>query len=1192
MRWEQLKEKVERLSKGVFEYETPDILLSEEEINITVETGKIYSGSFTIKNNKNTPMKGILYSSSELFRLEQNSFMDRENEIHYRFFGDQMNPLEAVKGEICIVSDCGEILLPFIVNIEVPYLRSSIGKIKDLFNFANLAKSDTAEALKLFKSKEFKQILLYHDTKYLLLYQNIIKSRSGSQALEEFLIAIRKKLQINISVDKKVLTFDLDQESMMDKVTLLKDNWGYAEIRISTDVPFLIPEHKIIWSDNFIGNTCPLEFVIDPAFMHLGNNYGKIFINTAHETIAIEVTCHCNKPDLPIHNSLKKSNRYRIKLTENYLKFRTNRLTIEEYVKEANVLLEQLLNQDSKNQHLYQLMQIHVLMISGDETKAEHLLKDFGEAYEKVKETDVLLYCGYLYLFALLRKDETSIQAALQKIRGFYDESNKDWKLFWFLLYTDKRYDTNKVIKLAEIKELYKNGCRSPILYYEAAYIFNEEPSLLHELQEFELQVLHWSIKNDFILEETAMQYTYLAGKRKYFSRSVHHSLCRIYDKYPDREILTVICSHLIKGHQRSSLYFRWYQDGVKEQLRITELYEYYMYSLTENADTILPQQILLYFIYNSSLNDRKKSYLYAYIVKNKEKLPEIYRSYWKRIEQFALKQLEAHNINGNLALLYEEFISQQGLTSETATQLPYVMFKQEIICHNPNMKGVCVVHKEMNEEVYTPIADGTALIDIYTEDAEIFLIDQYENRFTATAEYTLNKLIQWEYYIETCYELGVDHPKILLNLSEKVQTYLKYDDRSIAIRKDILVIQGLNESYYNKINLDLIHYYYENFEGESLESYLSKINLHGLSKGDRDKVVEFFIIRDMYDKALEALTEFGFEGIAIKWLVKLCTNLLGHQNEEEPKNDFIVSLAYHIFKAGKYNEGILKYLVKHFFGTTGEMYELWQAAAGFKMGTADLEERLLGQMLFAESYITDSLGVFIRYYKRGTNHKLIKAFLSYNAYKYLIMDRIIQPELFHIMKRELAYEENEVCTLALLKKLSTEDSFEKDEIEFIDYQLHKLIRKGLILPFYKKFQSILTLPAGINDKVYVEYITNPIRKVTIHYRLEGKSSSEDFISEEMKDVYLGIHVKEFILFYNESIQYYITEEDETGQVSITESVNVKLDNSMKLEEDTRYDHINFMLTALEVQDDKTLMESLDNYYKKQYIASKVFKLL
>ena len=95
-----------------------------------------------------------------------------------------------------------------------------------------------------------------------------------------------------------------------------------------------------------------------------------------------------------------------------------------------------------------------------------------------------------------------------------------------------------------------------------------------------------------------------------------------------------------------------------------------------------------------------------------------------------------------------------------------------------------------------------------------------------------------------------------------------------------------------------------------------------------------------------------------------------------------------------------------------------------------------------------------------------------------------------------------------------------------------------------------------------------------------------------MKNVYLGIHVKEFILFYNENVQYYITEEEEEGQLAITESVNVQLDHNMKLEEDTRYNQLNFMLTALDVQDDKTLMESISNYYKLNYVTDKLFLLL
>lgn len=1185
-----MKEKVERLAKGIFDFETPEILLSEEELVITVDAGKNYSGSFTIKNNKNTPVKGVLYSSNELLRLEQNSFTERENEIRYTFIGENMNPQESVKGEICIVSDCGEILLPFTVNIEAPYLNSSIGIIKDLFHFTNLARTDTAEAIKLFKSPEFKGILVHQDVKYMFLYQNLMKSRSTSQAMEEFLITIRKKIPVNITVDKTALHYEIDDESLMDKIILTKDNWGYAKINVTTDAPFLVPEHKIIWTDNFVGNTYPLEFVLDQSAMRPGNNFGRIYLTTPYETIRVEISCHKNRGDKENTIEYKKIKQYRFKITENYLKFRMNRIPLLEYVSKTESLLEQLIGLDIQNQDYYQLLRIHLFIISEACDKAEESLHNLAQVAGSENQADILLRCGYLYLKALFNKDEISILESLYIIRGYYESGSHNWRTLWFLLYMDHKYDINKGLKLEEIKEQYGKGCRSPIMYFEAASIYNEEPSLLHELQEFELQVLNWSIKKDFITEEVAMQYAYLAGKRKFFSRMVHDCLARLYLKYKNKEILTAICSHLIKGHQVSRKYFEWYKEGVEEQLRITELYEYYMYTVSERPDTVLPQQILLYFIYNSTLNDRKKAYLYAYVVKHKESQPEMYHSYLKRMEQFAYKQLLAHNINSNLALLYEEIFLAGNITPEVAKELPYIMFKHEIICNNPNMKGIIVVHKELEEEVFTPFSNGTAYVDIFTESARIFLVDNWDNRYATTVEYVINKLMNTEYYINACYEAKVNHPGIFLNLAEKVQAYQKFDPKSVDIRKQMLDIPGLSKDYYNKVILDLIYYYYDNFEGELLENYLHKIDVANLSKNDRDKVIELFIIRDLNDKALEALTEFGFQGISVKRLMKLCTVLLQRDNKEE-YNVLLGNLAYYIFKEGKYNQEILGYLVKNYFGTTAEMYQLWVAATGFEMDTTELEERLLGQMLFAQSYITNSLSVFLNYYKKGTNHKLIRAFLSYNAYKYLVMDRVVQPELFSIMKQELTYEENEVCMLALLKRLSQEDYLNEEEKEFVDFNLHKMMQKGIVLPFFKRFQDFIALPSRINDRIFVEYITNPSNKVKIHYRLEGQES-DDFISEDMKNVYMGIHVKEFILFYNENLQYYITEEDSEGQVSVTESINVQLHNCTKLDEDTRYNHLNFMLMALEVQDDKTLLENLSNYYKVKYVTGKAFHLL
>jgi hypothetical protein len=1184
----QLKEKVERLAKCVFEYEKPDILLSEEEIVISVDAGRTYTGNFTIKNTRNTSFKGVLYSSYPLFYLKQDSFIGAENQISYEFLGDYGKPGEVIKGNICIVSECGEIQLPFTITIEAPYLNSSLGKVRDLFNFTNLAKSDWAEAIKLLKTREFSQVITYHDVKYQLLHHGLIRGRSASQALEEFLVTIRKKLHVNFIVDKNVLNYNIGSDNIMDKVTLMKDNWGYAEIRVTTDVPFITLDHKIIWSDYFVGNTYPLEFVLNPEFMRPGINYGRIYLTTVHDTMIVEVTCKCNKGQKEKNEDYKKYRKYAYTVIDNYLNFRLNKLSLEEYVTQTSPALQDLMTAADKD--FYQLIYLHLLIVSGKEAEAGTQLEELQAKAEVWKFTALIKYCGYLYLKAMHTKEDAAIEEALHAARESYDQTS-DWRLLWILFYIDKKYEHNKALKLAEIKQQFERGCKSPILYYEAVTAISEEPALLHELSAFEIQILNWGTKNNCIKEETAILFTYMAGRRKNYHNLIYNCLVRLYKDFQMKDMLSAICSLLIKGHKRNTRYFKWFCLGVEEQLRITELYEYYMYTLDEMGDVVLPQPILLYFIYNSNLSDRKKAFLYAYIIKNKEKLSTIYQNYYKRMEQFACRLLKEHAINPNLALLYEEIITKQGMTAEVAAELPYVMFKYEIGCNNPLIKGVCVVHKEMEEEVYVPLTGGCAQVDIYTGNAEILLIDTMDNRYSTTVDYTLNKLMPWEYYGESCFTHGAVHPMLLLNLSDKAEVYQKFDEQSVEIRNLLLQVKGLTKAFYSKILLDLIQYYYDNFQGERLQPYLQKIDLKELKKDDRNKLIEILIIRDNYETAKEAAWEFGYDGVATKRLIKLCSYLL-QESQEEVEDKYLAKLAFYIFKEGKYNDEILQYLVENFNGATEDMYRLWEAANGFELNTAALEERLLGQILFAESYLKKGIDVFLKYYKRGTNHKLIRSFLCYYAYRYVVMDRVLKPELFDIMKKELVYEDNDVCMLALLKEFSTQKQFTDNEIELIDYNLHKFVERGIVLPFFKRFQDVLSLSPGINDRFYIEYISNPANKVTIHYRLQDKKSTNEFITEEMKDVYLGIYVKDFILFCNESIQYYISEEDSQGQTTITESVNVQLGQDMELEEDTRYNQLNFMLTALEMQDDKTLSECIKNYYMQQSVIKDLFKPL
>lgn len=1178
-----MKEKIERFSKGDFDYQLPFIYLSEGSIDITVESGKTYEGSFSISNSASQNMRGILRSSHRLLTFKESKFVSTVNNIQYQFDGSNLKAGETITGVISIITDCGEQTLDFNVVIEAPYFMSPLGKIKDLFQFANLARMDWSEAKKIFRSEGFEGVFLKTEEKYQTIYRNLCKSISTSQALEEFLIAIHKKSKVELNIDKVNLEYQLFQDSMMDKLILTKNQWGYVEIKVSTDAEFIQFEQKFIWGDFFLGNTHPVSFVIDPKKMRYGNNYGRIWIKTIHETITVEIKCTRLRELEEEESLVRLSYKSFYKLGRNYLDYKFNNINHEKYISDSRRLITSMV--EDPEDFTKGLLLTYIEIISGSYKKAEALLEKFTQKEVLLKRSSVLLYCGYLYLRTLIYKDEIITDEAGEIIRAYYEKGYPDWRLLWFLLNIDKHYKGNRSLKLTHIRDQFEAGCYSPILYYEAALIYNEEPYLLNEINSFETQVLNFSIKNSLATLDVAMQYTYLVNRKKHYHDMLFKGLVMLYKQYPQIEILSAICSTLIKGIKRSREYHRWYRMGVEVQLPITELYEYFMYSNDETDMELLPQPVLLYFIYNSNLNERKKAYLYANIIINKDKIEPIYRSYMRKMEVFAIKQLEAHNINHNLSVLYHEFFSGENIDSNLGYSLPYVMYRYEISCDNPNITSVAVIHDEWDEEESAQFVDGKALIDIYTDHAKIFLLDTIGNRYLKSMDYRKVALMNPEYYESSCIEYS-DHPKLLLHLFNRYQNYRIISEKSVSVRMRILSLDGLHEPYYYDCLEDLVQYYYENYDDEKLEYYLRLIDIHKARPEKRIKLLEYMVKRGLYSKIRDAITTFGYEDISINLLVKYCSSWL--DNNGDNKQEFMLDLCNYVFSKHKYDDAILKYLIRYYHGSTKEMFEIWKAARKFEINTRKMEKRLLVQMLFTEGYVQGSFLIFSEYYKNVTSRLIVRAFLSFYAYKYVIHGWVINKELFPIMRRELNYEENDLCLIAWLKYNSNNNALSENDKSFIEYQIYRLVKKGIILSFFADYSERIKLPEQIVDKSFVEYKTDPRKQVFVHYRLLSNTSSEEFITEKMPNMLMGIHLKEFVLFYHEILQYYITEEY-GDDVLVTESLQLHHDAS-PTESESRYNQINLMLMTKEMNDDVTLLELMEQYVRTDYLIEQCFQ--
>ena len=78
-----MKRRIEELMNGIYEYKTPDLLFSCDEIRAVVKPGEKFFGSFTIKNKEQKRIRGFLYSSDARVACEPREFSGIEPKLSF-----------------------------------------------------------------------------------------------------------------------------------------------------------------------------------------------------------------------------------------------------------------------------------------------------------------------------------------------------------------------------------------------------------------------------------------------------------------------------------------------------------------------------------------------------------------------------------------------------------------------------------------------------------------------------------------------------------------------------------------------------------------------------------------------------------------------------------------------------------------------------------------------------------------------------------------------------------------------------------------------------------------------------------------------------------------------------------------------------------------------------------------------------
>ena len=102
-------------------------------------------------------------------------------------------------------------------------------------------------------------------------------------------------------------------------------------------------------------------------------------------------------------------------------------------------------------------------------------------------------------------------------------------------------------------------------------------------------------------------------------------------------------------------------------ELKLNNLYEYYMMATTEQKRRLLPEQVLLYFLYHDTLSNSQRAVLYKNIICYGEPKTEIYEKYIGKIEKYTVDSLLQRRMSPEHAYLYENVLYPNIFTKEMA---------------------------------------------------------------------------------------------------------------------------------------------------------------------------------------------------------------------------------------------------------------------------------------------------------------------------------------------------------------------------------------------------------------------------------------------------------------------------------------------------------------------------------------------
>ncbi len=1176
-----MRKRIYRISEDKFDDLKPNIVFEREELEETCYLGQVFKGTLSFTSDNDVAARGLIYCDNPYVTLSSSHFDGVNVSIEYTVKDISCKLGEQLKGSFTIITVGLEKKIPFTITYIKKPLNTSTGIVNTLQEFADFAQSRFSEAVALFYSKAFADWLIDFDEHTRLLYRGFKSNAISSHNLDEFLVACGLKKAMSFDLEERVDTYYGLTGNIRGEVEITRSSWGFIDIAVSSDADFVSVEKDHITSDFFLGSVFSMNYYIHSEKMHAGKNYAKISFDFRcfHKEITIIATA--TPEGLVLEHPIHEKRKLIFNLCKLYEDFRLKAIPVGTWAKESLSLLDQL-SDNALDENSILLFRALIYITNKQNQEALWIITDLKRTIADKKGTQ---WAFLLYLCTLIEREESYVDRITDDIEMIFSKNPDQVILFWILLFLRKDYLTNPTAKLRDIKKWVAAGHKSPFLYIEAYYIYLQDPYFITEFDDFTLTILNWAKKRDALTKDIALQMVHVLEGEKTYNPKAFSLLTACYQIYHEEELLSSMVTYFLKASKVYPCFMNYYEAAIASNLKVAGLFEAYVNSLPLGYEKQLPDLITMYFKYNNSLSADRKALLYANIILYADRDTDTFHEYEKIIEDFALEQLKLKKIDSNLAVCYQLLLKNGVFDKKVAELLSDLICQKKIVLFNPDIKRVLLYQKEFKNPFVAQVKNMVSQVTYTSSETIIFLEDNAGHLIVDDSAYIMSDLLEAEEYMDRLRELAPGNFYFKLN-TFLGQEHEKASQADVECCELILDDNRIYPSYRNSNYMRIIQVLKDADKEELLLThFMEKADLKQLTAPVLSELLVMFTHFSKFEEAFYLMQHTNCSDLASEVLVKICQFMINKLGDEA--NDFLTILCARLVQEGYLPRDIIFYMLKNYSGDTDTMMTVFKEAFAAGFDTVDFAEKIIVQNIYRDFLSPDIMQVFDTYMVRKTNKMIVEAFLTYEARAYLTDSFAVDEAIFAYINNRLIKGElvNDSMRIALLKYLCTLQNASDQDLSVLDMLLADCVIRNQYFAFFQNVAEPLKIKYHLYDKQFVEYKDKPHQALKINYSLNGSTN----IVEDMTEMYDGIYVKQFILFFADQLEFSIYKQ---GDNTILHSGQILQGDDIVAPSEGRFTMINNIIKSTTYQKKDDLAALLKDYQGLDAITEDLFTIM